>query len=524
MGCAASVARKQYPADENRPAGENRPAVEKRVVDLAKTSEPTETYIVSDHPKTISIRGFIAAEQEAHAAAFRARLVSLGNTFSFEVAPGDVGSEDKPAAKVLSLSDLQREATLSNKAPPVAAGTLVFVNMVKATLAHFEEVAAASEVVARAGLAPVPHLPAARFETPEELRSILSLLTAAGSKQMLVLGGNDLGDRRQAGACCYPDGAGQMLAAEIVAFKESKVSAIALAGHPDGHPALNWDADGTVALLVEKARPLLDAGFDVMLATQFCFDARKLIIWLERTRRALGKLLVEWPGRKVTFHIGVPGPTPRKKLERIAKICEVPSLFISSAFDILDGDGDGLVSLEELAMAVEMLGMARKGSKLMSMYTRHAGADGLLSRDEFAELLVEDSMEARMKSKQVGHIEFPASRAVVTPTAKGPSVHVGGADKDDEPAPQQPRAVSIPAVVTAVDDAGMANSKGKQAGEPEVIWPEEMVLALAAFCERERLPEGEVVLHFYPFGGMARTFELTSMLKEGTWPHLTSDP
>jgi hypothetical protein len=89
-------------------------------------------------------------------------------------------------------------------------------------------------------------------------------------------------------------------------------------------------------------------GHTVAVASQFCFDAAVLTGWLARTRAAVDVAVARAAQGAVAvppvvYHIGVPGPTKPSKLKRIAEICEVPSLFLNSAFDVLDLDGDGLV-------------------------------------------------------------------------------------------------------------------------------------------------------------------------------------
>ena len=48
-------------------------------------------------------------------------------------------------------------------------------------------------------------------------------------------------------------------------------------------------------------------------------------------------------GDAIVFHVGVFGPTARAKLQRIARVCEVPSVFLTSAFDLVDHDHDGMI-------------------------------------------------------------------------------------------------------------------------------------------------------------------------------------
>lgn len=327
----------------------------------------------------------------------RRRLESLGKTCSLEVAPGDV-LQASSKKKVPSLLDMQAEPE-----KPLPQETLVFVNMVKTSLDHFQDVAAASSALLAAGLVPVPHLPAARFKCSEDLQETLTLLANTGANNLLILGGNDLEEQVTAGACAYAH-VKDLLTSELAALKQKGITTVALAGHPDGHPALGSNTDATLNVLVEKARLLLAAGMNVAVVSQFCFDARKLVKWLKYTRIALKKLVAEIAEHSssrcgVTFRIGLPGPTPKKKLQRIADICEVPSLFLASVFDFLDADGDGFVSLAELEVSLEKVNIARRGSTLHSLYVKHAGVDGLLGRDEFSQLLVDDVVESGSKSR-----------------------------------------------------------------------------------------------------------------------------
>merc|ERR1719414_908380 len=89
-----------------------------------------------------------------------------------------------------------------------------------------------------------------------------------------------------------------------------------------------------------------------------------------------------------------------------------------------------------------------------------------------------------------------------------------------EKVPPPSAAVSGPSAfvqdVTA-SKAEVSAEGGTQQGTSSVVWPDELVLALAAYCEREGLADGEVMLHFFPFGGLARTFELISQLQAGSW-------
>jgi hypothetical protein len=78
--------------------------------------------------------------------------------------------------------------------PPLPAGCRCFVNMVKKSLDHFDEVAAACAALQQRGLVAVPHLPASRFDSSAELERTLGSLAAAGCSRS---------DYRSAGPCLH---------------------------------------------------------------------------------------------------------------------------------------------------------------------------------------------------------------------------------------------------------------------------------------------------------------------------------
>jgi 5,10-methylenetetrahydrofolate reductase len=63
--------------------------------------------------------------------------------------------------------------------------------------------------------------------------------------------------------------------------------------------------------------------------------------------------------------------------------------------------------------------------------------------------------------------------------------------------------------------AGMDESRGDVKRE---IWPDEIVLEIAKFCVEENVPEEQIGLHIYPFGGFDRAVDMTKALADGTWP------
>ena len=70
------------------------------------------------------------------------------------------------------------------------------------------------------------------------------------------------------------------------------------------------------------------------------------------------------------------------------------------------------------------------------------------------------------------------------------------------------------AASTADGDAASSGDGDKTAS----TCPDEAVLAIAEFAERENLTPDELVLHFFPFGGVAKTAELIEQMLGGAWP------
>ena len=50
------------------------------------------------------------------------------------------------------------------------------------------------------------------------------------------------------------------------------------------------------------------------------------------------------------------------------------------------------------------------------------------------------------------------------------------------------------------------------------VWPEELVLALAHYCEKVHAAPGEIVLHVFPFGGARQGVDMIEQLRKGAWP------
>lgn len=165
-------------------------------------------------------------------------------------------------------------------------------------------IAAAAEVRAL-GFEPMPHLSARRIASYAELEAIVARTVAeAGVKRMFLVAGDPP----------VPAGpfADTMALLATGLFEQHGISAIGIAGHPEGHPSMTegqcWDA------LEMKYSELESRGIATLIVTQFGFDAAPFLSWLIALRQR---------GLDVPVRIGVPGPAGVATLLRFAARCGV---------------------------------------------------------------------------------------------------------------------------------------------------------------------------------------------------------
>lgn len=458
------------------PGEENTIKVEYTKVEYIATSSVSEANDLEVGPTPLALEE-VEEDGYRRAALLRSRLASIGCSASIELSPAQVRG-----GKV-SLHSAYESAAAAGAGPPLREGTQVFVNMVKKDSAHFADVTEACAALSARGLRPTPHVPTCRFSACSEADDVLDRLCDVGCESAFVPGGNDQHERGLVGAFGSV-GAAFDAGMLVTPTAQPTMRRVLLAGHPEGHPGLGRCPEKTMAVLLEKAERLMAGGRSVGVASQICFDAELAVEWIERTRTKLHALAVRYAVPPPVMHVGVPGPTKASRLKRIAEMCEVSSLFIGSAFERIDADADGLVSRAELLAAAPYL--HADAATLEMLFSRHAGRDGMLQRYELAEVLADLGDETAHVSP---HASPHGARAGKAHSVAGPSTQVQARRASKEPAEEDP-----------------------------LVLPEELVLALAAYVEREQLPEGEVVLHLYPFGGVDRSLQLLRDMAEGAWP------
>jgi methylenetetrahydrofolate reductase (NADPH) len=190
-------------------------------------------------------------------------------------------------------------------------GTRVYIAHIDGT--EIADMVATARRVAGQGFAVMPHFPARSIPNPTTLADWISRYQGeAGVREGLILAGG----RKE------PVGAFQssMQLLETGLFDEAGFQRLHVAGHPEGNKDI--DPDGSDHMVLEALRwkqaftDRTDA--KVAIATQFCFDAKPVIDWVDR---------LKGEGIDLPIHIGIAGPAKLQTLIKFALACGVgPSL------------------------------------------------------------------------------------------------------------------------------------------------------------------------------------------------------
>ena len=164
---------------------------------------------------------------------------------------------------------------------------------------------AAAVQIRALGFEPMPHLSARRIGSQAELATMIERCTAeAGVKRVFIVAGDP------------PIPAGPFVDTLSVVrtglLERHGIMAVGIAGHPDGHPAMNQEE--LWRTLSEKRAEIAARGMASLIVTQFGFDATPFLAWLTQLRAR---------GIDVPVRIGVPGPAGIKTLLRFAAHCGV---------------------------------------------------------------------------------------------------------------------------------------------------------------------------------------------------------
>ena len=194
------------------------------------------------------------------------------------------------------------DALVDPLASTLPAGTVVYVaHTPKSSL---EDVVRVSLAVRRSGLPASPHLVARRIGSAAELTRAVTRLREAGIEQALVI----------AGDADHPAGpfASSLELLESGALTRAGFARVGIAGHPEGHPAV--DRQALWAALRAKQAWAEHSGVAMHIVTQFGFDPAMICSWVRELARHEIRLPV---------HVGIAGPTPLPKLIKYAIACGV---------------------------------------------------------------------------------------------------------------------------------------------------------------------------------------------------------
>ena len=190
-------------------------------------------------------------------------------------------------------------------------GTRVYIAQIEGT--PIEDMVAAAKRIAGQGFAVMPHFPARMIADENMLADWIARYRGeAGIDQALLLAGG-LDQPRGKFHCSM-----QLLESGL--FDRAGFKRLHVAGHPEGNKDI--DPGGSDAKVMEALRwkqafsERTDA--EMALATQFCFEAKPVIAWVERLRRE---------GIALPVHIGIAGPAKLQTMIRFAMTCGIgPSL------------------------------------------------------------------------------------------------------------------------------------------------------------------------------------------------------
>lgn len=189
------------------------------------------------------------------------------------------------------------------------AGTRVYIAHIEGTT--IEEMAATAKRLRDEGFEPMPHFPARIIADTAMLNDWVARYKGeAGVKQGLILAGNP---QKQLG-----DFHSSMQLLESGAF--DGFERLHVAGHPEGNKDIDPDGSDKNVMDAMRWKQAFSERTDakMALATQFCFEAKPVIAWVDRLKAE---------GIDLPVHIGVAGPAKLQTLIKFAIACGVgPSL------------------------------------------------------------------------------------------------------------------------------------------------------------------------------------------------------
>jgi len=180
-------------------------------------------------------------------------------------------------------------------------GTRVYISLPPGQTYHGNVALAAR--LARAGLRPVPHVAARRIASREALDDYLQRAAGeAGVSSALVIGGDS---DRASGPF-----ESSLALLETGLFQRHGIARIGVAGYPEGHPRIATSS--LESALAAKQAYARRAGIELVVVTQFCFEADAILTWAAKTRQ-----------HGLPVRVGLAGPASLPRLLRFAAMCGI---------------------------------------------------------------------------------------------------------------------------------------------------------------------------------------------------------
>ena len=164
------------------------------------------------------------------------------------------------------------------------------------------------------GMTPMPHIPARIIRNTGELEDWVKEYSSLGVNQSLLLAGNGKNPKGELFNSI------QMLETGI--FEKHAFKKIQIAGHPEGNKDIDKDGslEKTINALKIKQKFAKKTKLQIGITTQFCFDLRPVMEWLE---------VLESEQINLPISLGLAGPTKLQTLIKYAIMCGVgPSISV----------------------------------------------------------------------------------------------------------------------------------------------------------------------------------------------------
>lgn len=154
-------------------------------------------------------------------------------------------------------------------------------------------------------LIPIPHISARNMSSIEEINDLLCYLNQATNLDNVLLIGGDT-DK----ATGSVDNVMSIITSGVLG--KNNIHKVGVGGFPEGHPAL--DDKQLLDILKNKIRMLERINIEPYIVTQFCFDSKVIIDWVNYVRSA---------GINCKIKVGIPGPMSIIGLMSLAVKCGV---------------------------------------------------------------------------------------------------------------------------------------------------------------------------------------------------------